>query len=389
VSEMDVCFINYTPYGSQGNTNMFKLSQALVSRVESVTVVGIDPRRLSGDMISCDVNGVLVNKIPIERDVHSTTLLKFCNRVIDVIDSGHFDVIHIFSFRGASIIPLIARRRGIYDRSTWIYQIIQVSFNKEWWRYFLSNQVTKFESDLFHATISSSDIILQEIFGQQPNSSDNRYVIPLGVDMNRFCPDPQLRTQKRDQLGFNDDDLVFISVGSMNKERDLEALVHGFAGVEKRNGMSIRLMFVGDGEDRSNLEDLVVTLEIDDVVEFLGEVPFSVVPEYLVAADVGISHISEATPQRIQPPLKVGEYLASGLPVMATCTSGNKLYIDDGYNGIMYMSSVESVTNAFLEMLEPEYLKQIRSNARESVRPFETDKLTEDLIQIYRGLVTT
>lgn len=382
---MDVCFVNYTPYGTQGNTFVFKLSQALSDLVDSVTVVGIDPTASGEGVRTRTVDRVTVRQIPIERDVHSRKLIRFCQRVTDILEAGAFDVVQVFSFRGASLVPLLARWRGIHRRSTWIYQLIQVSFNTEPARYRLSNRVTRFESNRFQATVTSTDGILREVYGRDSASSENRYVLPLGVDTERFRPDPQTRAETRAELGYGDE-TVFVSVGSMNEERDLESLVRGFATAEASTNRNHRLLFVGEGAVRSDLESVAATLGVDERIDFLGRVPFDDVPNYLAAGDVGVSHISNATPQRVQPALKVTEYLASRLPVMATDTSGNRLYVDDGYNGILYESEPERVADAIEDVFEPTTLEVLRGNARESVRSFATPKLAGELLDIYEDL---
>jgi glycosyltransferase involved in cell wall biosynthesis len=78
-----------------------------------------------------------------------------------------------------------------------------------------------------------------------------------------------------------------------------------------------RLLIVGDGPERGAIEGELSRLGLQQRVVLTGAVPHAKVPSYLAAMDIGVA------PYREQPdfyfsPLKVVEYLAAALPVVAT-----------------------------------------------------------------------
>jgi glycosyltransferase involved in cell wall biosynthesis len=81
--------------------------------------------------------------------------------------------------------------------------------------------------------------------------------------------------------------------------------------------MDVRALIVGDGPERGKLEALAGDLRIADRVVFAGAVPHHAIPEHLAAMTVAVA------PYRGQAdfyfsPLKIVEYLAAGLPVVAS-----------------------------------------------------------------------
>ena len=55
---------------------------------------------------------------------------------------------------------------------------------------------------------------------------------------------------------------------------------------DPRQGRDYKLIIVGDGPDRSKLEQLTKDLSVDDIVQFVGHVDPNEIPNYLYKADV-------------------------------------------------------------------------------------------------------
>jgi glycosyltransferase involved in cell wall biosynthesis len=138
------------------------------------------------------------------------------------------------------------------------------------------------------------------------------YWVPNGVDFAAFtaalaAPEPApspLASLPRPRLGI---------VGSIGSKLDLDLLA---AAARARPGWSFALVGpVVRGADPGKLQAL---RELPNVY-FLGAVPPAEVPHVLRACDVGlIPYYTDTAETRHVNPLKVYEYLAAGLPVVAT-----------------------------------------------------------------------
>ncbi|MBN2157330.1 MAG: glycosyltransferase family 4 protein [Candidatus Lokiarchaeota archaeon] len=148
--------------------------------------------------------------------------------------------------------------------------------------------------------------------------------IPQFVDRNKIqlvytCADTEL-FQPRDKnlvllkrYGFHKDDFVIIYVGGMYPWHGLEIIVQSAELIVQEGYTEVKILLVGDGVVRPQMEQLVVQKELQDYVKFVGVVDFEEVPSYINSADVALSL---NTGDSIG--FKLIEYMASGIPIIAT-----------------------------------------------------------------------
>jgi glycosyltransferase involved in cell wall biosynthesis len=110
-------------------------------------------------------------------------------------------------------------------------------------------------------------------------------------------------------------DYTFLTVGSLDKNKNHELLLHAFAMGFK--GRAARLQVVGEGPLRYSLEDLARNLQIDQQVDFLGPLSRYAMRKVMRAAHCFVLPSNYETFGVV-----VIEALASGLPVVATRCGG-------------------------------------------------------------------
>lgn len=82
-------------------------------------------------------------------------------------------------------------------------------------------------------------------------------VIDLGVDAERFRPDPARGAATRAELGIGPDTVCLLYVGRLAPEKNLSRLTGAFRLLHRENPGRIRLVIVGDGPLRDDIQALV------------------------------------------------------------------------------------------------------------------------------------
>lgn len=118
-----------------------------------------------------------------------------------------------------------------------------------------------------------------------------------------------------------------IYVGLLQRERNLLPLIQA---VEKANakGLSFVLSFAGKGPLRPALEQ--AALRTEGRVRVLASVPHDEVPSLLSQAHVGVLPFPDEEKFRVSSPIKLFEYLAAGMPILATRVVCHTDMVEDG-----------------------------------------------------------
>ena len=142
------------------------------------------------------------------------------------------------------------------------------------------------------------------------------HILPCAVDLERFRPLPIHRTTFRRDLGLQG--TVFVYAGKAGGWYDTEGMID-FLKVAKHAFGALTLLVL-TREEPSKFEELCARAGIKLVVRSAQPAE---VPAYLNAADVGLCFRHRLPSQLSCSPIKLAEYLASGLPVVSTSGCGD------------------------------------------------------------------
>lgn len=142
----------------------------------------------------------------------------------------------------------------------------------------------------------------------------------------------------------------------------------------------IRFLVVGRSDpayDR-RLRSLVSDLGIQDVVQFVGEVKYQDLPEYLCQADVGLAAFRPNLMKGFAFPLKVVEYMAAGLPVIGVRDTETARIIEEHDAGLVVEFLPQAVARAIRSLLtdRPLYLR-CAANAAQASLAFDWSRLMD------------
>ena len=207
-------------------------------------------------------------------------------------------------------------------------------------------------------------------------------VIPNGIDVEGF-QDLPAKAEIREELGLGADDKIIVFVGTLRPVKGLKYLVEAM-NVIRQSDNSARLMLVGDGEERQQLEALVQGRDLEGWVTFLGRVPNESVPRYLAGADVFVlPSLSEGFPNVVL------EAMAAGLPVVASRVGGLPEIVEEGENGFLVEGgNPEQIADRVLRLLGDDELRaRISATNREKARAYTWESVVDRLEEVYGTVV--
>ena len=183
-----------------------------------------------------------------------------------------------------------------------------------------------------------------------------------GVDINVFRPRTENEKQlMKDKLGLTKNRTV-VFVGRLSKEKNISGLLHSWHQAYSASLEDWKLVIVGDGPERRELENNAMKLNIADSVLFVGMQ--TNVSEWLGASDVYVlSSFNEGLSNTLL------EAMASGLPAVVTSVSGSVELIKETESGfVVEVNDTLSYSNALLTLFKSEPLRQrMGSNARKVI----------------------
>lgn len=176
---------------------------------------------------------------------------------------------------------------------------------------------------------------------------------------------------------YDDGDPIVVSVGRFADQKDFETLLHAI----EQTDTEPRLVLVGDGDNREDLEALADRLDITDRISFVGyqDNPYP----YMEGADLFVlsSHYEGL-------PNVVIEALTVGTPVVATdCPSGPREILLDGEGGhLVPVGDVNEMTAAIdRAFVDTEGTAERLRRAQESLDRFTPEQAASAYLELIDG----
>jgi len=305
--------------------------------------------RIGGEAPS-DLSGVEVHRIEVGKksDAHTRE-----RRLLDSNDSlkvllaehGPYDLVY-------ERYSLFAYAAMEYARNQSIAGVLEVNspLVEEQLRYRtllnaeLAEQLTRRVMVAAGVVIAVSEEVAQYV-GKQRLDQEQIHVIPNGVDIHRFkqqCARDRMPPSGSFTIGF---------VGTLKPWHGVASLIEALS-VMNAQGESARLLIVGDGPERGSLESQASKVMNNGTtrVEFIGAVHPREVPLLLARMDVAVAPYPEQEHFYFSP-LKLIEYMAAGLPTVASRIGQIANTIVHEETGLLYQAGdVQGLASALIRL---------------------------------------
>lgn len=314
--------------------------------------------------------------VPFERNPLSPRNVRAFKQLRAIVRRGDYDIIHCNTPVAGILTRLVAapfRRKGALV----VYTAHGFHFFKgapllNWLIYYPLERVFARLTDVL-VTINKEDHARAARFP----AGTVRYVPGVGVDLERFGEAPAPSAELRRELGLADNDLVVLSVGELNDNKNHATVLRAMA---QTGAQQMHYLICGNGPRREQLEALARELGIEGRVHFLGyrrDIPLV----------LGMADVFCLPSFREGLPLSVMEAMAAGKPVVCSGIRGSVDLVDPGEGGIVIdqADDVVGFARAFDLLAADGDLRQaMGQHNRDRIRGFSTDAVTEVLADVYR-----
>lgn len=176
-----------------------------------------------------------------------------------------------------------------------------------------------------------------------------KFIIPTGIDVSKFKAVSSERKQEiRDKYKIDNEHIFLLSVSRISYEKNIQTILDGMPEVIEKVPQ-VKLLIVGDGPYKKDLEKQVAKLEIEDYVIFSGEIPNEEISPIYQAADVFVSASDSETQG-----LTYTEAMAAKTKVVAKGNDYLNALFDDLSLGITYKEN-QDFSDSLITYLKEEH----------------------------------
>lgn len=235
-----------------------------------------------------------------------------------------------------------------YFISVWGSDVMSFPF-----RGFLQKKLIQFALNKADRIFATSKILVSVT---EKYTQTKIHQIPFGIDLEKFICAQKLKVN---------DEIIIGSVKNLDLNYGLDILIELFAKLVKRNlSRKLKLQLIGNGKDKSHLQEMVKKLGIEQNVDFIGYIEQSELPKYYSQM-----HIFANLSRRESFGVSVLEASACRLPVVVSDIDGLKEVYENNVTGLsVNLSDETDCVTKFQSLIDDEHLRnKLGNNGRKFV----------------------
>lgn len=302
----------------------------------------------------------------------------YYQRLNEVVRTYSIGTAHIIFFDYFSPIPWLARMVGVRNV---IYEMQNSGTPRaKSWKLAAVRLRTKLMAKPMTRVVAISEFVKQQLVAVGFNERKIA-VRHLGVDTQRFVPNPGARREWAAKFDIRPEELILSTVSYLRPFKNAHIILQACAELVNR-GVPFRLIVGGGGELLEELKHLSERLGISARTHWLGNWPDPV--SLLQASDIFIlSSVGEAFG------LVLAEAMACGTPVVGSRSGAIPEVVEHERTGLL-ATPLDPISFAdAIERLakDPELLKAMGARGIERVRRrFSVDGLVEQTVRVYDSI---
>ena len=203
---------------------------------------------------------------------------------------------------------------------------------------------------------------------------NNISITPNGVDLSRYHSD-------------NTGSKEIVFSGAMYDHRGIDMLLNAVPSVIKQVP-DAKVILLGSGPELEKLQEISIQKNISKNVDFKGWVDREKIPKYLAQAEIGIGPLRLTDVTKNALPIKVLEYMASSLPVIAMTDTLPNDVLENEKNGYFIENEDELASKIIFLLENNETRMKIGQESKDMVSKFDWPHIASSIIQEYENVAS-
>lgn len=205
-------------------------------------------------------------------------------------------------------------------------------------------------------------------------------VIPTGVNIEPFKRsnyNERLINDEKKALGISEKQPVVLFIGRLAKEKSVDVIINGMKELTKKIP-NCKLLIIGDGPERENLQALSIEIGLGKIVVFAGEKPYADIGKYYQMGDVFVGASLTETQG-----LTFAEAMAAKIPVVAKYDKNLDGIIEDEVNGRLFYKDEELAEILSQVLMNKEEAMLMVKNAYDGIELLSSKCFGENVEKVY------
>ncbi len=383
---MKILYLNHNLYGEGTFFRAFNFARELAKRGHNMTLITVSQKNKFKSVENI-IEGVRIIETPnfLTLDGGGWGLPDIFSR-IKIVKKEKFDIIHGFDHKPNVYFPSLFGRlihKGTILFSDWA----------DWWGKGGINSMGRIKPETIIEEFLEEDIrkradgvtvtskALEKRAKNLGIDNEKIFYVPSGCFTEKIKPLPAEKKEeykKKFNIEQNKKIMMFIGRG----QADLGIIIDSFEIVREKVE---NCLFIIVGPLEKRYETKIYKSKFNKDIVITGAVDFKTVVEYSVIADVYMMPLSDNPANQGRGPIKIGDYLAGGKPIIANPVGDIKEWIEKYQCGLLANYDAEDMAECILKVFNDEKLaERLGENARyvaENILSWKN--VTDELEKIY------
>ena len=305
--------------------------------------------------------------------------------LIKLLKKGHYDIVHTHTTKTGILGRIAARVNKVPIIIHGLHGSAFKAFNSRilnWALIFFEKLTGKFTD----AYISVSEILSKKYIEEGIGKEAKYFTVHSGMDLDKFYNVRKriVREVKLSELSIDSKSFVIGNVGRLEAVKGHKYLIDAFKKInEERQLIPLKLLIIGDGAEKDNLENYTKELNLEGKVIFAGY--RKNIEELMALMDIFVlTSLREGLPRVLV------QAAAVGIPSIAFNVDGVSEIIKDNYNGFLVRPrDVGQLTNRIIKYVDNKELIELHGkNGRNFVNgKWSIEDMVNKVDEIYQNLI--